>query len=92
MKWVGAAIAQMIFTLLLYVIGIIVIGLAIYPGVLLCFYVWRTTGGCLPPIRILSLCLSITAAYFIYGICLIFIVGIVRFKVVGFVKTIFEKI
>ena len=80
MKWVIASIIQMFFTLFLYIVGIIIIGLAIYPGVLLCIWIWQSSTGVLPYYwRVLFLCFGITAAYFIYGICLIFIVGVFRF-------------
>tara|TARA_B100000315_G_C14574971_1_gene587438 strand:+ start:1461 stop:2180 length:720 start_codon:yes stop_codon:yes gene_type:complete len=79
MKWLLDSIIQMLFTLFLYAIGIIIIGLAIYPGLLLCFHVWASSLGQTMSLRVLLLCFCLTAAYFIYGICLIFILGIVRF-------------
>jgi len=79
MRWLARSIFQMFFTLSMYLVGIVVIGLAIYPGALLCFKIWRSAAGFSAATKILFLCFSLVAAYFIYGICLIFIVGIVRF-------------
>jgi|TARA_B100000315_G_scaffold227305_1_gene234945 acetyltransferase-like isoleucine patch superfamily enzyme len=79
MKWLITSIAQMLFTLFLYVVGITVIGLAIYPGVLLCVNIWQITIGYTLAVRIFFLCFSMAAAYFIYGICLLLILGVVRF-------------
>lgn len=66
------------FTLFLYTIGILIIGLAFFPGILLCFYVWQISFGLNFTLRVLFLTFSIVTAYFIYGICIIFILGLVR--------------
>ncbi|MBU4304860.1 MAG: hypothetical protein KJ893_04450 [Candidatus Omnitrophica bacterium] len=78
MKGVAAAAIQLVFTLFLYGIGIFIIGLAIYPGAGLCMFLWRAGVGYALHVRLLMLCLGVSAAYFIYGICLIFLVGAVR--------------
>ncbi|MFC1698756.1 acyltransferase [Candidatus Omnitrophota bacterium] len=78
MRWLLISAIQLLFTLFLYAVGIIIIGLAVFPGVLLVFNVWKTAAVYQPAIRILFLCLSMTAAYFVYGISLILLVGIVR--------------
>lgn len=79
MKSLIATIVQLIFTFLLYIFGILIIGLAIFPGVLLCYHVWTKTAGLLIPLKLLLLCLAIASAYFIYGLSLILLTGIVRF-------------
>lgn len=71
-------IAQLIFTLLLYAIGILIIGLCIAPGLLLIYFVWIKTSSYIIILRILYLALSFAAGYFIYGITLIFTVGSLR--------------
>lgn len=78
MNWLLVSIIQMIFTLLLYGIGIVVIWISIFPGILLCFNIWDASVGLVLGWRVLSLCVGIAAAYFIYGICLIFTVGLFR--------------
>ncbi|MFA5100689.1 MAG: DapH/DapD/GlmU-related protein [Candidatus Omnitrophota bacterium] len=69
---------QVLFTLFMYLIAIIIIGLSIFPGVALCLYSWKSASASAPLLRVLLLCVSFAAAYFIYGLCVIFIAGIVR--------------
>ena len=78
MKWFVTSLIQLLFTFFLYTIGILVIGAALYPGLLLCFHVWSVTAVASTESRILSLGLVSAAAYFITGICLILIVGLIR--------------
>ncbi len=78
MNWLLVSLIQMIFTLFLYSIGIAVIGISIFPGVVLCFKIWQACAGLMLGWKVFFLCLGITAAYFIYGICLIFTVGLFR--------------
>ncbi|MFH2138528.1 MAG: DapH/DapD/GlmU-related protein [Candidatus Omnitrophota bacterium] len=78
MKWLITTIVQLLFTLFMYVVGIFVIGLAIFPGLLLCVKFVNLAAEYSLVWQILAFSLGIAAAYFIYGLCLIFIVGIVR--------------
>lgn len=78
MKSLIATLLQLLFTLTMYILGIFIIGLAIFPGVLLCFYVWLQTTDSFIFLRVLFLCLAIAAAYFIYGVTLMILVGALR--------------
>ncbi len=78
MKWLIVSGIQLLFTLFLYVIGILVIGLALFPGLVLCFHIWKSTVEFSIFERIFFLCFGITSAYFIYGISLIVLVGAIR--------------
>ncbi len=78
MKGNAVGVFQVIFTLFMYLLAIMIIGLSIFPGILLCFYVWKVFASWPPASRILLLSLSFAAAYFIYGLCVIVITGIVR--------------
>ncbi len=69
---------QVLFTLFMYLLAILIIGLSIFPGVVLCFYTWKISASSILLSRVLLLCMSFAAAYFIYGLCVIFITGIVR--------------
>lgn len=71
-------ILQIFFTLFMYLVGIVIIGLAIFPGVSLCFYVWQISIPWAFSLRIFLLCGCFAATYFIYGFCVIFITGSVR--------------
>ncbi|MBD3246686.1 MAG: hypothetical protein GF333_06695 [Candidatus Omnitrophica bacterium] len=69
---------QMIFTLVLYAFGVVILGLSIFPGVMLCVKVWGVAAAGILPARVLFLCLAMTTAYFIAGFCLMLLVGIIR--------------
>lgn len=74
----AARLFQVLFTLFMYLLAILIIGLSIFPGVALCFYIWKISTSSILLLRVLLLCMSFAAAYFIYGFCVIFITGIVR--------------
>jgi acetyltransferase-like isoleucine patch superfamily enzyme len=71
-------IMHLAFAACLYVFGVLVIGLAIFPAVSLVYLVWIQTAGYFPVLRLLSVCLTLAAAYFVYGFSLIFILGILK--------------
>lgn len=78
MKDYVVGLVQVLFTLFMYLLAIMIIGLSIFPGALLCYYAWKSCVllGLLP--RILIFCMSFAAAYFLFGICLIIVTGAVR--------------
>ncbi|MBF0384435.1 MAG: hypothetical protein HQL27_01050 [Candidatus Omnitrophica bacterium] len=71
-------IAQLVFTLFLYALGIILIGTAAFPGALLIKHAWMMSFQSDPLLRIFIICLSGAAAYFIYGITLIALVTFIK--------------
>lgn len=78
MKDNTVAFVQVLFTLFMYILAAMIIGLSIFPVVLFCFYVWQVTVALSITMRILLLCMSFSCGYFVFGFCLIFITGIVR--------------
>lgn len=70
---------QLLFTLALYLLGIGVMGIAAFPGVRLLLAAWNSTASLDPLPRALLLSLSAGAAYFLYGLTLILVVGLLRF-------------
>ncbi len=78
MKDNAVGLFQVLFTLFMYLLAIIIIGLSIFPGVALCFYTWKVSVSFAWLLRLVLLCMSFAAAYFIYGFCVILITGIVR--------------
>ena len=62
----------------LYVLGVAIIGLAIFPGVWLIYSVWGHTVNLVMIPRVLALCFTLASAYFLYGFTLIFILGVIR--------------
>jgi acetyltransferase-like isoleucine patch superfamily enzyme len=73
------ALLQLFFTLVMYCVGILIIGVALFPGIILCYRIWVGTAALFITQRILFLCFGIAASYFIYGITLVAIVGMLRF-------------
>jgi len=72
------ALFQLIFTLLLYIFGAALIGLSIFPGVLICRGIWINSIGVAMTLRLLYLSFGISLAYFVYGITIILLIGLIR--------------
>lgn len=70
--------AHLLFAACLYIFGIIIIGLAIFPSILLVHYVWVQTISYYLILRLLLVCFALATAYFVYGFSLILILGILR--------------
>lgn len=73
-----ATIAQLFFAACLHLIAILAMGLAIFPGILLIYYVWTHTFIYFVVLRMWLLCVSLVLAYFVYGFSLISILGLLR--------------
>lgn len=73
-----ATIMQFLCTTCLYLVGILVMGSAIWPGSLLIHYVWTNTLIYSIILRFWLICLSLVVAFFIYGFSLISILGLFR--------------
>ena len=71
-------LAQVVFTLLMYFIGIIVLGGTLYPSVFAVFYYWQHSVSFEPWLRILGLSIIISFSYFLFGILLIFTTSFTR--------------
>ncbi|MBI2267496.1 MAG: hypothetical protein HYU64_20400 [Armatimonadetes bacterium] len=69
-------LSQYLFTLFLYSLGTVVLGLAVLPGVTLCYYLWNWHQSL--QLRLFVLSLGIAAAFFLYGITLMLLAGILR--------------
>lgn len=78
MNWLLVSAIQLVFTLCLYAVGVAVIGISVFPGVLLCLKVWQATAHMGFSTQVLFACFAAVAGYFLYGICVLFAVGIVR--------------
>lgn len=78
MQKILATVVQMIFTLIMYAIGVVIMSIAAFPGIMMCFKVFTATAMWELPARIFICSLAAFGAYFIYGFCLIWVVAIVR--------------
>ena len=63
-------IVRVLLALALYVVGAIVLGLALFPAVLLCHSVWQHTIGQALWQRALWVCLTVGVGYFVFGFSL----------------------
>lgn len=77
-KALFATIAQLLFAAFLHLMGALVIGSAIFPGILLIYYAWTHTVVYFVVLRVWLLCVSLVLAYFVYGFSLISILGLLR--------------
>ena len=72
-------VVRVLLAFILYVIGAIVLGLALFPGVLLCRAVWQHTANQLVWQQTLVVCLAAGVGYIVFGFSLMFIAGFLRF-------------
>lgn len=77
-KSLYATITQFLCTICLYFVGILAMGLALFPGILLIHYVWASTLIYSILLRLGLISLSLVIAFFIYGFSLILILGLLR--------------
>lgn len=77
-KKVILIIAQVLFTLLMYVIGVIVLGLTAYPSLYLILDYWQDSAGAALSARVLGLSLRIVFGYFLFGLLLILTASLTR--------------
>jgi acetyltransferase-like isoleucine patch superfamily enzyme len=78
MKDKALAIIQLFFSLGMYITGTLFYGLALTPGVALILHVWSRCLGQSLLVRSFALGISVAGAYFLFGLCLIFLVGLTR--------------
>jgi hypothetical protein len=69
---------QLALTLLLFVMAILVIGTAIFPGAWLAYATWTGLASALVPLRLLAVCLASVAGYLVFGLALILLVALLR--------------
>ena len=70
--------AQTLFTLIMYALGAVIIGTALYPAALLVHFYWTHSAHLIDWQRILFLCVTLTGGYFIFGLTLIFAASLAR--------------
>ncbi|MDD2866513.1 MAG: hypothetical protein PHO59_04225 [Candidatus Omnitrophica bacterium] len=69
---------QLIFTLLLYGVGALVIGLSMLPGLYLLYGIWLHTASLSLHMRLLMAALGLGASFFVFGITLMVLVSLIR--------------
>ena len=71
-------LAQTLFTLIMYALGAVIIGIALYPAALLVYFYWTHSAHLIDWQRILFLCVTLTGGYFVFGLTLIFAASLAR--------------
>lgn len=71
-------VVRVLLALALYVVGAIVLGLALFPAVLLCHSVWQHTAGQAIWQQTLWTCLAAGVGYFVFGFSLMFVTAFLR--------------
>ncbi len=69
---------RVLLALALYVVGALVLGLALFPAVLLCHVVWQHSASQAVWQQVLWVCLTAGAGYFVFGFSLMFLAAILR--------------
>lgn len=64
--------AQVVFTLLMYAIGIVVLAITLWPSLYIIIQYWQNSAGTVLGLRVLGFALTITFGYFLFGLLLIF--------------------
>jgi NDP-sugar pyrophosphorylase family protein len=71
-------LAQTLFTILLYALGALILGVALYPSALLVHFYWAHSAHLVDGQRLLFLCFTLAGGYFIFGLTLIFTASLAR--------------
>ncbi|MDP2653178.1 MAG: DapH/DapD/GlmU-related protein [Candidatus Omnitrophota bacterium] len=72
------SLVTILFTLFMYMAGIVVLGLSIFPGVYFLNQLWTCTASLTAGLRVLYFCFGFVAAYFFSGVMLMALVSLVR--------------
>lgn len=78
MDWILRTLGQLLFTIVLYLVGSLFFGSALVPGLALLFKVWNSTLAVEAPLRLFYIGFSLALGYFIFGLTLIVLVGLFR--------------
>ncbi len=78
MKWLFISIGQLIFSIAMYLIGTLFFGIALIPAIAVFFKTWSLDHGMNAIPKFFFLGISLAGGYFIFGLSLVILVGLVR--------------
>ncbi len=78
MKTVFITISQLFITLFIYCLGAIFYGTALVPSILFLQKVWNWVADLIPLLRVFYISIALAFSFFMFGLCLIFLVGLFR--------------
>jgi acetyltransferase-like isoleucine patch superfamily enzyme len=70
-------VVTILFTLFMYCLGIVILGMAIFPGVYFLYQLWLHTADLSAALRILYFCFGFVGGYFVSGTMLMVLVSLV---------------
>lgn len=78
MKSILITISHLLFSLVMYAMGVVYFGLALGPGVYIFFKVWTRALNLALPLRCIVLGVAIALGFILFGLTLVFLVGLTR--------------
>lgn len=78
MQWLWITLVQLFFAVFMYAMGTLFFGAALVPGLALLLKVWTATAETALFPRLFMIGLSVAAGYFMFGLTLVFLVGLFR--------------
>lgn len=78
MKWLITVVVQLLFAILMYLMGSVFFGAALVPGLALLLKVWQATTTTPLLLRLFYIGLAMSLGFFIFGLALIVLVGVFR--------------
>lgn len=78
MKSFLITVFQLVFSLIMYAMGVIYFGIALAPGIFLFFKVWNSTIAVSLLVRCIALGMAAAGGYFLFGFTLIILAGLTR--------------
>lgn len=69
---------RVVLALVLYLVGALALGAALFPAALVCHTVWLRTAALAPWQQLLSVCLAAGAGYFLFGFGLMLVAALLR--------------
>ena len=78
MSWILTTLGQLIFSLFMYGMGAVFFGAAMVPGLALVIKIWNWSDNFESLLRLFFVGTSIALGYFLFGLMLIFLVGLFR--------------
>lgn len=78
LKSIMITVIQLLFALLMYAMGIIFFGLSLVPSLAMLIRIWKETltWDFIP--RLITIAMTLSAGYFLFGLVLVFLVGLFR--------------
>jgi hypothetical protein len=78
MKSIFLTLKQVALVLVMYVLGALIIGTALFPCAMFLVWIWSHCVGMEFSLKVFLLCLGIACSYFLFGLTLMLVAGVIR--------------